>query len=151
MAKKKFSFTTAEGAVETRTSERAYTHVVLGRRNLVQARARAASAAERKMHAVNYDYYRNYAETDVGQPYPGRQWTTNQADHDAAVQLIAEYPTVEAYIEAKVEQVIARINDEGTGDAGPEIVLQWSQSLRAAQASVSGHAKWHVGVRVAAL
>jgi hypothetical protein len=78
-----------------------------------------------------------------------RPWFTNTQEQQAKGRACLErYPTVESYVEAMVAEALSRIE---TADKGPEVVLQWSQSERAAAASINSHAGWHVDVRVAQL
>ena len=145
-----FRYVTAEGRVETRTSHRMYTHVVVGRRNRTKARACETSAAMARQHASNYDWFMKCVTTPIGKPFdPAKAWHPNTSElHAQATAVVAMYPTKEAYVAGKTAGALERI---GPGDAGPECVVQWSRSERAASSSVSGHRGWHVDVRVVAL
>ncbi|WP_321874632.1 hypothetical protein [Burkholderia ubonensis] len=150
-AKTKFTFTTADGIVETRTSSRAYTHVVVGRRDLVKERADWSSPATRFRLFEAYVYLTKCASTNVGEPFRDGIVVT-QAMRDESVKTVRTYPTVDEYVDAMIAEGIERINKSyGDGDAGKERVLKWSRSASAAQRGASHARKWHVDVRVVSL
>ncbi|MCU1483139.1 MAG: hypothetical protein JWQ19_3925 [Subtercola sp.] len=144
----KFTFTTAEGKVETRTSERVYTHIVVGRDNLAALRAQAQNAASVASLKDEYTFRKNCASVNVGEKYPGRSYEVDAAMHASATACMAQYSTVDEYVKAKIAEHLTRIGD---ADAGPQRVLQWSMTHRAALGAVGKWQKWHVDVQVIAL
>lgn len=151
-AKTKFTFTTADGIVETRTSSRAYTHVVVGRRDLVKQRAEWTSEPARMRIFEAYVYLSRCASTTVGETFRDGRVLVTQEMHDESVKIIRAYPTVDEYVAAMIAEGIERINaQEGDGEAGKERVLRWSRSVAAAQRGASAAREWHVDVRVVAL
>lgn len=122
--------------------------MVLGRRNLAKERAHILSALSRKMHADHHAYMVRLATHPIGQPFdPKRAWHFNTEEMAAEGRaLIARYPTAEDYIRAKIAEELA---DLPPGDAGPQVVLRWSMSPRAAQAAIREAEHWHVDVYVA--
>ncbi|KWN83016.1 hypothetical protein [Burkholderia stagnalis] len=151
-AKKKFTFTTADGIVATRTSSRAYTHVVVGRRNLAKERADWTSPATRLRLYEAYVYLSRCASTTVGEKFRDGRFVVTQAMYDESVKTVDKYPTVDTYVAAMIAEGIERINaQEGDGEAGKERVLRWSRSVAAAQRGANAAREWHVDVRVVAL
>ena len=145
-----FRYVTADGEVHTRTSKRAYTHVLIGRLNLAKARDVERSASRRESHDANWHYMQRCATHPVGEPFDiKRPWYKNTEELQAQGRAcLARYPTAASYVEAMVAEALSRIDP---ADKGPEVVLQWSQSQRAAAASINTAAGWHVDVRVVAL
>ncbi|WP_175771836.1 hypothetical protein [Burkholderia ambifaria] len=151
-AKTKFSYTTADGIVETRTSSRAYTHVVVGRRDLVKERAEWTSEPSRLRIFEAYVYLSRCASTTVGETFRDGRVFVTQEMHDESVKIIRAYPTADEYVAAMIAEGIERINaQEGDGDVGMERVLKWSRSASAAQRGANDARKWHVDVRVVSL
>src|ERR1700676_2958198 len=93
-------FTTAEGKVETRTSDRPYTHVVVGRRDFNKERAAvvAQRASMAKRDRANYRYWGTCAATPVGDTYAGETFLVSQEMHDQGLSIVAEYPTMKHYV-----------------------------------------------------
>jgi hypothetical protein len=148
--RKTFTFTTSEGVVETPSSACAYTHVVVGRRDFNKERAAVIKQRPKmaKQDRANYRYWETCAATPVGATYPGENFTVTENPHDKGLKILAEYPTLESYVAARAD---ARYNAIPAVDTGPELVLQWSMSERAARSSVAPHSKFHSEVRVVAL
>lgn len=146
MAKKKFSFTTAEGKVETRSSDRPYTHVIVGRFDLVRDRAAVLSNLRA---GESWDYYSSQAKLEVGQCMPGSRYPLDQRTVDQARAFAAENPDREAYIEKSRQACLATIEKRhGTGDKSPEYVLQWSMSAANAARGMQAKAQHFVDVMV---
>lgn len=147
----KFSFTTAEGKVETRTSPRAYTHVVVGRRDYVKERAHleANRATIEKQERRNWEFYRQCAQTPVGEKRETKDiYPNDERNVEMGQKVLDRAPTADAFVAEYMARQEANIP---AGDFGPEIVLQWSQSARAALAAVSKWSQWHTQVRVVEL
>lgn len=160
-AKKKFSYTTAEGNVETRTSARAYTHVVVGRYNVADHRAHieAEYGTVSKQTRRNFEYLSARAAMQ-----PGQNWTSTYANGESYTVTMTERDikcardglfgatTVEEYNAILRTRALTVLHDRyGDGDVGREVVLQWSQSRANAQKAVSGWQKHYAHVRVVAL
>lgn len=141
----KFSHKTVDGIIETRTSDRPYTHVVVGRRDIAAFRRFVASATEHKRHQAEYRYLRLCASVEPGAQYPEGGFAVSRESHERGKATIAQYPAEHAYIEAKIAERVAEL---GEADKGPEVVLQWSMSERAACKSISTHSTWNTDVRV---
>lgn len=145
--KTKFTFTTADGETATRTSARAYTHVIVGRKNYAYERQWQESPKLRKERESSWDYAKNCASVQPGERYPVARlnFEVTQERHDSGRALIEQHPSRDAYVAAKTAEAIAEV---GEGDAGPLVVLQWSQSVSAATRAQSGFAPWYTGVHV---
>jgi hypothetical protein len=132
MAKTKFSFTTAEGKVETRTSERPYTHVVVNRANVAALRVEAVSDAHRKQDRKNFAFTAAMAAGEVGKipVVPGGwNWPLEQDRKDKAVAFIAPYRDADDFADKQAAARLERLNKQyGDADVGPEYVAQWSMS-----------------------
>jgi hypothetical protein len=148
--KKTYTYTTAEGNVETRTNGRRYTHIVVGRRDYNKERAAvvAQRAAMAKRDRATYRYWQTCATTKVGDMHPKADYPVRQDMHDQGIEIIAKYPTVNAYVASNDAARYAAIP---AGDLGPEAVLQWCTSERAARKAIEAHSRFHSDVRVVAL
>lgn len=140
--------TLPDGTKATRSSKgRVYTHVIIGRKNLV--RERAAAEAMRAQHINNFAFYQQYASTPVGESWNGKSWciikpidAPKQAQYAA---IVAEHGTAENYADAMVRQSLERI---GSDDAGTWSVLQWSMSAANAAKGMNKFRDWFVDVQV---
>ncbi|MGN6702930.1 MAG: hypothetical protein ACTHKB_08205 [Burkholderiaceae bacterium] len=149
MAKQKFSVTLPDGNIATRSTERAYTHVVIGRRDLDAARAAQANAASRKFHAANYLHYVATIAAGVGGQVSGCHYTVTARYFEEAKQAIRDTKDEADYIEREIVRCIARINDAyGTGSRSAWIALQWSMNERNAMKGAQSNAKYYVDVQV---
>jgi hypothetical protein len=148
--KKTFTYTTAEGKIETRTSVRTYTHVIVGRldHNKERASVIARRASMAKQDRKNYRYWSTCATTAVDAMYPGENFPVTQDLHDKGLEVVAEHPTAKQYVAARADARYAAIP---AGDLGPELVLQWCTSERSARQAVETHSRFHSDVRVVAL
>lgn len=149
----KTSYTVPQVPGSTRTSERPYTHAVVGARNLVLARAQVPEYAE-YMAGDTFDTRTRQVQTGAGNSYlyksqagSGRPFMVkvSQEDFDKAVAFLAEHPDRAAYLAQDIAKRLALI---GTADEGPLMVLQWSMSHKNALAKVGEHSKYHSSVRV---
>lgn len=154
----KFSFTTAEGEVFTRKSDRAYTHVVVGRHNnaLERARILADHATPPKYDKDNYRYYAQRAALKAGDVYTSNScnYTHVMTEKDVAdaIKYLRGAANFQEYVDAlRDERLAGLVQRHGEADAGPELVLQWSQSAANAAKSIGQHSKFHTQVRVVAL
>ncbi|WP_109479098.1 hypothetical protein [Paraburkholderia sp. C35] len=144
MAKKtKFTFTTADGITATRTSERPYTHVVVGRRDNV--RERKAVRSKHGYHMENYAWWALVAATPVGEVPPGGYAKVTQKNIDGVRETLDAYADAQAYADATIASELAALGD---GDTGPLTVLQWSMSENAAHRAVGGFSKIFLDVHV---
>lgn len=139
--------TLPDGTKATRNSKnRIYTHVIIGRHNLVAARANVSSAACVAMHMRSFRHYAALANTPVGQSYDGSKYGIVTAkDQAEGAAVVAQYKTAEAYAQAMIAKAVGSI---GAGDEGPWQVLQWSMSAASAKKAVGGWAVWYSSVRV---
>lgn len=129
MAKTKFTFTTAEGKVETRTSERTYTHVVVRRTNVAYLRKCALDPAWSKEDANAFRYYSKMAACEVGEIPQGRRYPMEAAEKRASEAAVAGCSDEADYIAKKQQARLDAITKEyGDADVGPEYVAQWSMS-----------------------
>lgn len=123
-------FTLPSGEVVTRKSHHAYTHVVLGQRNLAAERASHLTMLRSKTTESNFIYYRKKAACKPGDVYHHSNQLTSivtQAEIDEAMASLNGCTTLEAYREMLVADFLSRT--AGVPDLGPVGVLQWSKSL----------------------
>ncbi|WP_227461646.1 hypothetical protein [Cupriavidus pauculus] len=159
MANTKFSFTTAEGEVFTRKSARAYTHVVVGRHNnaLERATILAEHARPRSYDKANYQFYVARAALQPGDTFVsttgmGYEHVMTEKDVEDAKKNLRGATNFQEYLDALRDSRLAGlVQRHGEGDAGPEVVLQWSQSAANATKSIGQHSKFFTQVRVVAL
>lgn|GEM_PF-6230530 len=153
-AKNKFSFTTAEGKVETRSSDRTYTHVVVMRTNVAALRVEAVSAENRKQDRKNFAFFAAMASGEVGKipAVPGGwNWPLKQEDKDKYAAQVAPYRDAEDYADKRAAARLEHINKQyGAADIGPEYVAQWSMSETNARKGVKS-SQWIASARVVAL
>jgi hypothetical protein len=147
MPKTKFTFTHADGRVSTRTSARTYTHVVVGRVNLVAERA-AVEKDDR--WGSSWDYSAEQTLIEVGQPMsPGKPHLMDKRLSDEHRDFLAENPDRAAYIaKCKQKQLDDLAERYGEGDKSPELVLQWSGSATNAEKGAAQARKYWVDVAV---
>jgi hypothetical protein len=155
MAKNKFSFTTAEGKVETRSSDRTYTHVVVKRTNAALLRVEAVSDAHRKQDRSNFKFFAAMAAGEVGKipavPGGGWRWPLTQEDKDKHAEFIAPYSDADDYADKSAAARLDAVNKKyGDADVGPEFVAQWSMSEVNARKGAK-LSPWIASVRVVAL
>lgn len=149
----KTTYTAPEVPGSSRSSERPYTHAVVGRRNIAALRAYAPESAEYSHGKQTYDYYSKQVQVGAGNSYLYKTGecrpfmvTVKQEDYDRGVAFLAENPDRAAYVAKKLAERMAEL---GTEDAGPLQVLQWSMShANADKATGTFLNKGYVGVRV---
>lgn len=143
MAKNKHSFTLADGTKATRTSDnRNYTHVIAARRDLAFARADLQGKSWAGQWQSSYDYASRCASVQPGEKYPeaGYSFTVDQEMHDKGRALLEKYPTADLYIAHCRAEALEKVNKQGLGDQGKEVVLQWSMSEANARKALSAKA-----------
>jgi hypothetical protein len=147
MPRRTYVFAHDDGRVSKRTSDREYTHAVVGRRNLDAQRH--AIEEGRKAFRYGWELARRQATAGVGKPWRepswGRQYLVTPHDLRVALELLEKYPTADDYATACVA---AQFGALGEGDAGAEEVLQWSASERAARDALGRYLARYKGVRV---
>ena len=153
----KQTFTVPEVPDSKRTSERTYTHAVIGRRDgRCSAVAYAADMAvneprSRKWDGKHWDDYQRAAKATVGQPYRNPNGFLVEArDYEVRIgsEFIAANPDRDAYVEAQAagrQAYLARLQASTPSELQ---VLQWSMSFQNAMKSVASHQKHHSEVRV---
>uniref|UniRef100_A0AAU6W3L2 Uncharacterized protein n=1 Tax=Pseudomonas phage Cygsa01 TaxID=3138529 RepID=A0AAU6W3L2_9VIRU len=145
MAKEiKLSVTLPDGQIATRTTARAYTHVVIGQRDVALERSQAMSLRA-DLDADNHAFYRK--EVAAGQRDTNTSEETWAAWTQYAAMTVGEYRTFE------VERRLAKIKDEyGTVDVGAWTCLQWSGSEKNASEALGSFRKrgW-INVQVLAI
>lgn len=143
MPRRTYAFAHEDGRISKRTSEKEYTHAVVGCRDLAGMRGAVLHSTE--FHRQTWDGMRRRADDGVGNewqsPGRGRLYVVSMHDFKEARQFLQQYPTADAYIEFKVAEV-------GEGDEGDEEVLQWSQTERAAKAALGRYLARYRNVRV---
>jgi hypothetical protein len=150
MAKIKYTFKHADGHTSTRSSERPYTHVVVGRIDLAAWRARLI---ESQSAGENWDFTHAMAQKKVGdRMFPDRPWVMKQEDVDKYQAELAANPDRAAYIAKRHQEGLASIEKQhGAGAKSPEGVLQWSMSAANAAKGAQSKAQHYVDVAVHAL
>lgn len=154
MAKNKFSFTTAEGKVETRSSDRTYTHVVVMRANVAALRVAAVSDDNRKQDCKNFKFFAAMAAGEVGKvpAVPGGwNWPLTQKDKENYTAQVAPYRDADDYADKRAAARLEAVNKQyGDADIGPEYVAQWSMSEVNARKGLKA-SPWIASAHVAAL
>lgn len=147
MARRTYVYAHADGRVSKRTSDREYTHAVIGRRNLAGERARVDAEA-RPLFRKGWEGAARKVEVGVGGEWMpasrGRQFIVTLHDFKEAQALLAKHPTPESYVDACVTAQYGDLQ----GDAAEEEVLQWSTSERAAHESLGRYLARYKGVQV---
>jgi hypothetical protein len=144
---KKLTFTHDDGRVSKRSSDRPYTHVIVGRVDLVAARR---SVVENQRAGEGWDYNHTMAQVKVGERmWADRPYLMGEVDAAKYADFMAANPDRAAYIEKCRLAGLAQIEKQhGTGDKSPEYVLQWSMSAANAAKAVPEKSKWHIDVAV---
>lgn len=143
MPRRTYVFAHDDGRVSKRTSDREYTHAVVGRRDL--AGMRSAMERNHLFHAQTWKAFKHRVDVGPGGPWQppsrGKVWTVSPHEYKEALDFIASYPTADDFHAAQVASV-------GEGDAGAEEVLQWSASERAAREALGRYLARYRAVRV---
>jgi hypothetical protein len=144
MAKTTYTVTTAEGKVETRKSERPYTHVLLGRVDYVAERAFAHT--QEKFHHETFNWYSRVASGNYNfGPYTSAEEVARKQAH-ARAQIAGHTPAT--FAAKLIAGYIAKHAPEGEV-AGPEVALRWSASqANATKAITEFQARHYTGLRV---
>ncbi|HEY0822058.1 MAG TPA: hypothetical protein VGD46_25000 [Rhizobacter sp.] len=146
--KTKYTHVTADGVVETRTSARPYTHVVVGRRDLVRERARL-DARWIEQQRENHRYTLKQAAAEVGELLDERIYGVSQGERARANAWLETHGrNTEQYAQDRYNAAMADIGD---GIKGKEQVLQWSMSHTNAIKAMGSWLKFWVDVRVVPL
>jgi hypothetical protein len=146
MAKNKFKFTTTEGEVATRSSDRVYTHVVTARLDLVAGRAAIESDTG---SGETWDYTKRMAAIEVGQKmWADKPYPMSQDDSDKYKAFMAANPDRAAYVELVKQRHLADYAKRyGAGSKSQELVLQWSMSEANARKGANGR-NYYIDVQV---
>jgi hypothetical protein len=144
---KKLTFTHDDGRVSTRSSDRPYTHVIVGRVDLVAARQ---NLVESQRSGESWDYSHDMAKIKVGERmWADRPYLMSEADAAKYADFMATNPDRAAYVEKRRQEGLAQLaKQHGTGDKSPEYVLQWSMSAANAMKALPEKQKWHIDVAV---
>jgi len=147
MAKTKFKFTHADGSVSTRSSDRQYTHVVVGRIDLAIQRENCTDLDRGRSQ---WDFTAKMANVDVEMPDVPTIAHLNALQRNLEdKEFVAKYPDREAYAQARLQESLDYLAERyGTGDKSNEIVLQWSASETSAQKGAQQKAKYFIDVAV---
>lgn len=135
------------GFAGTRTSERPYTHALVGVRNLKAGREMLVQVQEQDKR--DHAYYAKVAAMQPGElnrfVSNGRamSYTVNATDVAKARDVIEKYGTnAEAYAKARAaERLAAYVKLHGTEDFSAPLVLQWSMSMANAAKAISSWQK----------
>jgi hypothetical protein len=151
----KTTYTVPEVAGSKRTSERPYTHAVVGQYNLTLAREGAQDKGWIKGDTKNWTWHKESAAMKPGDLIhvtgSARPWSypMDEKAHGEHVAFMAANPDLDAYVAKLKAGRLARIDKEyGEGPLGPVVVLQWSMSLKNASTKIGEHSKYHGKVRV---
>ena len=139
MAKTTYKVTTAEGKIETRKSEHAYTAVLLGRLDYVAMRER--ERRDRSLYTSNFNYYMKLAARTLEHPEWSKYDTMEERQRQITrAQAEIAGHTLESYSAAKIAEYIARYCPEGQ-TASAEVALRWSRTPALAQNAIGEFAK----------
>jgi hypothetical protein len=127
------TYTVPEVPGSKRTSDRPYTHALVGRVDVAAARRAAVSAGWDESDRTNYAFYRKLHDVGVGGVWShtrGYEHKVDQRDYDGAKKIIDAHPTLDGYLLARREDRLNQLNEKygATSQAGPLVVLQWSMS-----------------------
>lgn len=117
-----------DGTVATRSTARAYSHVVIARHDLVKRRAKAGRLSE--VDYSNFAFYQKEIATGVGGTYSHANGLMSrplsQADYDYAVERVAGCETAQQYAEkCRDERLAGHDARYGTAGAGEWFVEGW--------------------------
>lgn len=145
---KKLKFTHADGSVSKRLTDRIYTHVVVGRVDLVKMRASTIEHSQAQA-GDSWDSHHRMAKIPVGaKKWPDAPWLMTQADVDTNAAFAAAHPDRDVYLAQRQQAALdALAKRYGTGDKSQELLLQWSQSKENAHKGAQAH-KYNVDVAV---
>lgn len=153
----KTTYTVPEVPGSKRTSERPYTHAVIGRRDpRMSAIHRAADLARseakyKKWDGKHWDDYQRASVAVVGQQYLNHNnFWVEARDYNVELgqKFIEANPTRQGYIDSKSAERFAAVEAMKAGTPGDLHVLQWSMSLQNAMKAVGTHTKHNSDVRV---
>ncbi len=139
MSKTTYKVTTAEGNVETRKSDRPYTHVLLGRKDYVALRAHFnKDHGKDDLYRSNFRYYTKLAARSVDSTEWSQYDSTEEREREIAKakEAIAGFANAEEYRTVKTAAAIARECPEGQ-DQGEEVALRWSMKAASARGAIS--------------
>jgi hypothetical protein len=155
MAKKHFTVPEVPGS--GRSSERPYSHAIVGRYNphLVAAKARAThaknAAQSRRWDAKNWNDWKRSSEATVGQLYRNHNGFMVEAkDYEVRIgkEFMAKYPTLESYLAHLESEHQGRLAALDAGQIGELQVLQWSMSHKNAVKAAGSFADTYSDLRV---
>lgn len=153
----KTTYTVPEVPGSTRTSERPYTHAIVGRRDGrctaagVEARMATEEPKNRKWDAKHWDDCQRGSVAVEGQLY--RNFNGCMVEARAAVikidaDFIAANPDRAAYIEKMAAERADYLAKLKASEPGPLVVLRWSMSFKNAFNALGSEAAHHSSVRV---
>lgn len=129
MAKTTLKHMLPDGTIATRTTARAYSHLVIVRKNLIAVRTSLNSIKTRDLE--NYAYHREVIAAGVGGHYlfssgDRCKWPVTQDQFDKAVAAVDGCANAQAYAEKCRDKRLAQ-HDAEYGDAvyGPWYVAGW--------------------------
>jgi len=153
----KITYTVPEVPGSKRTSERPYTHAVIGRRDGrcsaigIEATLATEEPKNRRWDGKSWDDSKREAEATAGQLYRNHNGYMVEASQflvDLGTKFIAENPDRTAFIEKKAAERAAYLAKLKASEPGPLVVLQWSMSIKNAYRAIGTMSNHHSAVRV---
>lgn len=153
----KTTYTVPEVPGSKRTSERPYTHAVIGyddpqRRVAAWLADHEANGAKyRRWSIKNWQDNRRAAAVKEGEMYVnhnGFRVEARQAFIDIAAGFMAKYPTLEGYLAHEEQDFQDRVAAERARPNGPVVVLRWSMSRANASKGLSEFDRSYSGIKI---
>ncbi|WOB06514.1 hypothetical protein [Piscinibacter gummiphilus] len=153
----KQTYTVVEVPGSKRSSERPYSHAVIGRRSgkisaiTAEAHHKATAAQTKRWDTKSWNDWKRASEATVGQLYRNHNNVMVVArDYEVEIgqKFMAENPTLEGYLEKLEASRAKHIADLKASPDGELCVLQWSMSHKNAFKALGTFAKHHIDLQV---
>jgi hypothetical protein len=153
----KTTYTVLEVTGSRRTSERPYTHAVIGYYDQARmvAHQRAENAANRakniRWETKSWNDWKRVAAVKAGDMYVnhnGYRVAASQGTIDIATGFMAKHPTLEGYLAHLDAEFNAHMEEALAKENGSMVVLRWSSSAKNAAKGMSEFDNRYSGLRV---
>lgn len=153
----KTTYTVPEIPGSYRTSERPYSHAVIGRRSgklsaiTTEAHYKATATQSKRWDTKSWNDWKRASEATVGQLYRNHNNVMVVArDYEVEIgqKFMAENPTLEGYLEKLAAAHAKHVAALKASPDGELCVLQWSMSHKNAFKALGTFAKHYIDLRV---
>lgn len=139
-----------DGTHDTRTTDRDYTHVVVGRSDLAALRVARGQIDPNEL--ASYDYYRSIIAAGVGVALPSTSWPLTDADVARATRCLEGCENAQAMVEKFAAERVADFDRQYKGAiCGPWEVISWASSQALAEKASRGRLPFMRDIRVEAI